>query len=124
MSKSANPGELRTPVFFKRMSRERDGEGFWSDTEVNVFGKDGAGKDIPCMCKWVNAHGTDVFQGMQLEIREPATITTRFSSKLTDPKLIIYKGTDPCPYEVISIDNVEERSVWLEIKVQRKSGAR
>ena len=119
MSKSANAGELRTPVYFKRIVRGQDSEGFPTESEVNVFG-DG----IPCMCKWVNAHGTEVFQSMQLEIKEPATITTRFSPKLLDPKLVIYKGNDLCPYEVISIDNVEERGVWLEIKVQRKAGAR
>ncbi|MBR0160483.1 MAG: head-tail adaptor protein [Oscillospiraceae bacterium] len=123
MSKSANPGELRTPVYFKRINRGLDGEGYPQEAEVNVFGK-ANGKDVPCMCKWVNAHGTEVFQSMQLEIREPATITTRFSRKLLDPKLIIYKGDDPLPYEVISIDNVEERGVWLEIKVQRRAGAR
>lgn len=119
MSKSANPGELRTPVYFKRITRGRDGEGYPVEAEVNVFGE-----GVSCMCKWVNVHGTEVFQSMQLEIREPATITTRYSKKLTDPKLIIYKGNDTCPYEVISIDNVEDRSEWLEIKVQRKAGAR
>ena len=119
MSKSANPGELRTKVYFMRQSRTRDEEGFPTETEVNVFG-DG----VPCMCKWVNAHGYEVFQTMQLEIREPATITTRYSSKLLDPTLTIYKAGDTRPYEVISIDNVEERNVWLEINVQRKSGAR
>lgn len=124
MSKSANPGELRTPVYFKLPDRVRDDEGFWTDTEVNVFGKDELGNDRPCMCKWVNAHGTEVFQGMQLEIREPATITTRYSKLLCDPRLLIYKGGDSRPYEAISYDNVEERGRWIEIKVQRKSGAR
>lgn len=28
------------------------------------------------------------------------------------------------PYEIISIDNVEERNQWLEIKVKRKVQAR
>lgn len=119
MSKAANAGELRTEVYFIRNSRTKDGEGYFTDEEINVFG-DG----VPCMCKWVNAHGYEVFQTMQLQIREPATITTRYSSKLLDPKLIVYKADDPMPYEIISIDNVEERSAWLEIKVQRKSGAR
>ena len=124
MSKSANPGELRTPVYFKLPSRTKDPEGCWTDTEQNVFGQNEQGKDIPCMCKWVNAHGSEVFQGMQLQIREPATITTRYSKKLTDPRLLIYRGDDPRPYEAISYDDVEERHRWLEIKVQRKEGAR
>ena len=124
MSKSANPGELRTPVYFRFPSRTKDDEGFFTNTEENVFGKDDLGNDIPCMCKWVNAHGSEVFQGMQLQIREPATITTRYSPKLTDPRLLIYKADDPRPYEQISYDDVEERHKWLEIKVQRKEGAR
>lgn len=119
MSKSANPGELRTPVFFKRHSRDKDREGYPVEAEVNVFGK-----GVPCMCKWVNAHGYEVFQTMQLEIKEPATITTRYSPRLLDKRLIVYKGDDSRPFEIISIDDVEERHVWLEIKVQRKSGAR
>lgn len=119
MSKSANAGELRTKVFFIRHDRSRDEEGYFADAEENVFG-DG----VPCMCKWVNAHGYEVFQSMQLQIREPATITTRYSPLLLDPKLTVYKEGDRFPYEIISIDNVEERNVWLEIKVQRKSGAR
>ena len=119
MSKAANPGELRTPVYFMRVTRERDGEGYPQEAEVNVFGP-----DVACKCKWVNAHGYEVFQSMQLEIKEPATLTTRYSPKLLDKKLIVYKDTDKCPYEIISIDDVEERHVWLEIKVQRKAGAR
>ncbi len=124
MSKSANPGELRTRVYFMLPERVIDDEGCWSDTLVDVFGQDSEGNNIPCMCKWVNAHGTEVFQGMQLQIREPATITTRYSSLLTDPRLVIYKENDTKPYEAISYDDVEERHRWLEIKVQRKSGAR
>ena len=124
MSKSANAGELTTPVFFKFPAHIRDSEGCFTNTEANVFGKDDDGHDIPCMCKWVNAHGTEVFEGMKLDIREPATITTRYSKKLTDPRLLIYKSDDPMPYEAISYDDVEERHKWLEIKVQRKSGAR
>jgi hypothetical protein len=119
MSKSANPGELRTQVYFKRHSRSQDAEGYPAETEINVFG-DG----VACMSKWVNAHGTEVFQTMQLEIREPATITTRYSPRLLDKRLIVYKADDKRPFEIISIDDVEERHVWLEIKVQRKSGAR
>lgn len=118
MGKSANAGELRTPVFFKRIERKTDADGYPSDQETNIFGD---GKAINA--KWVNAHGTESFTAMQLQLREPATITCRFSP-LINKQLIVYKGKDPVPYEVISIDNVEERNRWLEIKVQRKEAAR
>ena len=119
MSKAANAGELRTRVYFMKVTHSRDAEGYPIDVEENVFGE-----NVPCMCKWVNAHGYEAYQSLQLQLREPATITTRYSPLLTDPTLLVYKVGDSVPYEVISIDNVEERSVWLEIKVQRKVGAR
>lgn len=118
MSKSANAGELRTPVFFKAIQRSTDNEGFPSEHEVNVFGE---GKYV--LTKWVNAHGSEVFSAMQLGLREPVTITMRYSSKINE-KLLIYKGADPKPYEVISIDDVEDRHKWLEIKAQRVVSAR
>lgn len=118
MSKNANAGELHTVIYFKRVERTTDAEGFPAEQEVNVFGK---GKYI--LCKWTNAHGSEVFTAMQLALREPATLTVRYSSQINET-LLVYKGSDPEPYEIISIDNVEERNTWLEIKVQRKVAAR
>lgn len=127
MSKSANPGELRTRVYFKRVGRTTNENGYdaaGETGETNVFGQDEGGNDIPAMCKWVNAHGSEVFTAMQLEIKQPATLTTRYSPLLDDKTLIVYRETDPGPYEVIDTDNVEQRNVWLEITIQRKIPAR
>lgn len=118
MSKSANPGELRTAVTVTRITRTIDDEGYPSEAEVNVFGT-----DATVMVKWVNAHGSDAFTAMQLQLREPATVTMRYSPLVTRDALI-YRGADPEPYEIISIDNVGEGNAWLEIKVQRKEAAR
>lgn len=119
MSKYANPGELRTPVYFKKVSdRGSDAEGYPTGSEVNIFGE-----GVAVRVKWVNLHGTEVLTGLQLQLKEPATITMRYSP-LINKKLLVYKGNDPSPYEVISIDDVEERHRWLEIKVQRKGGAK
>lgn len=123
MSKSANPGELRTPVFFKSVTRTLDAEGIPGTVEVNVFGEDVSGKPIPIMCKWVNAHGSEVFRAMELQLLQPATITCRYSN-LINETLVVYKDGDTTPFEIISIDNVEERGFWMEIKVQRKVSAR
>lgn len=124
MSKYANAGELRTAVYFKSLSVTPNARGFQTEVETNVFGQDTKGNDIPIMCKWVNAHGNEVWNAMQLKLRSPATITTRYSPLLDNPTLVIYKETDTAPYEVISIDNVENQNKWMEIKVQRKVAAR
>ena len=118
MSKTANAGELRTPVYVIRISRDMDSEGYPVEIPVNVFGE-----KVPVMCKWVNAHGSDAYIAMQMQLREPATLTCRFSP-LIKPDCLIYKGSDPEPFEIESIDNVEERNAWLEIKVKRREAAR
>lgn len=118
MSKYANSGELRTPVRFVRVSRVTDEEGFPIEQEVNIFGE-GCTVNV----KWVNAHGSEVYELMQLRLREPATITMRYSP-LIDRSLLVYREDDPEPYEIISVDNVQQRRVWLEIKVQRREEAR
>lgn len=123
MSKSANAGELRTKVYFKQVVHGTDDDAVTTEKEVNIFGTDESGNDIPVRVKWVNAHGTDAFTAMQLKLREPATLTMRYSPKIK-PDLVVYKGSDNAPFEIISIDNVEERCRWLEIKVQRKVPSR
>lgn len=118
MSKDANSGELRTAVQFKTITRVIDDEGDPTEVETNVFGD---GKSV--FCKWVNSHGTDVYLAMQQQLREPATLTCRYSP-LINETLLVYKGADTKPYEIISVDNVEDRNEWLEITVQRKVPAR
>ena len=116
MSKAANAGELRTPVRFVKLVSAVDDEGYPAENEEDVF-------DKPVLVKWVNAHGTESFAAMQLQLREPATVTMRYSPEI-DTSLILYKRNDPKPYEIISVDNVGERDAWLELKVQRKEAAR
>ena len=112
MSKYANPGELRTLVKFCQIRRESDADAVYQEMPFDVFGG-------PIKVKWVNPHGTDALMAMQMQLREPATITCRYSAKIT-ADCVVFKGDDPAPYDIISIDNVEERCRWMEIKVQRR----
>ena len=118
MSKSANPGELNTPVFFKSVERVKDKESYPVEKEINVFGE-----SVSVQVKWVNAHGSEAFTALQLSLREPATITCRYSPKITETCLV-YRGDEERPFEIVSIDNVEQRNEWLEIKVKRRVPAR
>lgn len=123
MAKYANAGELRTNLFFKKVVRGTDDEGYNTEIEKDLFTK-ADGTAIPIKGKWVNVHGSEVFEAMTLELKDPATITTRYSPKLEDITLTMYKEHDPEPFEVISADNVENRNIWLEIKVSRKRAAK
>ena len=123
MSKSANPGELRTPVYFYRIERTKSENYVDTEKEVSVL-KDKLGKPVYARCKWVNAHGSEVWSDQAQVLRSPATLTLRYNKKLLDPTLIIRRAGDDTPYEVVNIDNVQQRNRWLEITVQRKVNAR
>ena len=114
MSRNANPGELRTPVRFCSVTRTTDSESYYHDTEAQV---------LETWAKWVNAHGNDAFSDAVMKLQEPATLTLRYSD-LIQPDQLVYKGSDPKPWEIISIDNVDERGFWMEIHVKRLVSAR
>lgn len=122
MAKQASAGELRTLVYFRKVIKASGSKGYAQQREEYVF-TDSSGREQAVHCKWVNAHGTEVLSAMQLQLREPATLTVRYTPRI-DATMLVYKGRDPRPYEIISIDNVEEQGKWLEIKVQRKGAAR
>lgn len=115
MSKTSSAGELRTSVTFKKVTRVINSNGFPTETET---------VELTTWCKWVNVHGNDSFKQDTMLLNEPAIITTRYSPKLLNPALLVYRGNDAKPFEIISIDNVEERNHWVEIRVQRKEAAR
>ena len=114
MSKDANAGELRTPITIKSYTSTTDSDGYPVQSWVNVFGGAKTAK-----CKWVNAHGAEALEAQRLNLKELATLTMRYSPLIT-AACEIYRGSDPAPFEVISLDNVEQRNEWLEIKVKRK----
>ena len=125
MSKSANPGEMRTSVIIESCTSEVTKDGYPVLTWTNIFG-DGNTVRV----KWVNVHGTQVFESMGLDLKEPATLTMRYSP-LINRKCRVLKTEDidkpdksDLYYEIISIDDVEEKHRWLEIKVQRKRDAK
>lgn len=119
MAKSAGAGELRTRIYVldrpldERGEERLDSGGYPADEPVNVFGA-GRGR----WCRWVNAWGREVYEARQAGVTEPATLTLRYTDKITTT-CVIYRGRDPRPYEVISINDVDNRHAWLEVKVQR-----
>ena len=126
MARQASIGDLRTRIYIHSVSRAVDSEGVSSEEmeeETSAIGYDAQGREIMYHCKWVNAYGTEVFTAKQLLLRESATLTMRYSPKIKIDHLI-YKVGDPDPWEIISINDVEDRHCWLEVKVGRKEAAR
>ncbi len=106
----AYAGEMRTKITIKAPQYGIKA-GFSKEVFVDIF-------PGPVWCKWANAHGTEVYQAEELHLRQPVTITMRYSP-LVNVKCRIWHERDPEPYEIIGIDNVGDRREFLEIKAQR-----
>ena len=123
MAKRASAGELRTRIYIRRVVKKPDKEGVPIHQEESVLRPMPDGRERVWRCKWVNAYGGEVFTAMQAQVQEPATLTMRYCRQLQVDQLI-YREKDPAPYEIISINDVEERHAWMEVKVQRRRAAR
>jgi len=124
MKQAVNAGELRTDCAFFSQAWTVNANNIEVLSEENVFGK-----DAWVRCKWTpgfsnnNMVTSELMLDGTFQLKQPATIVTRFSPKIT-AQCVVYKKGEALPYEIVSVSDVEDRRAWLEIKVQRKVQAR
>lgn len=119
MAKECNAGEMNTRVRFTRATKTINENGFPVHEDTDIFGK-------PVHCKWVWAHGSETLEHMRLQLGQVATLTMYASPLVTadcqvtlvDEQALV--GTNNGPFEIVSIDSVENRGRYMEIKVKRK----
>ena len=121
MAKQVNAGDLRTRIRVYKLTRTVNDNGFESETTQNVFG-DG----VSVYCRWIWAHGSEVFEHRTLELGQVATLTM-YASPLITPQCRIelvddaaINGEAAGMFEIISIDQVENQLRYMEIKVKRE----
>jgi len=66
--------------------------------------------------KWTNVHGSEVWAAQSVQAEQPATVLIRYLAGL-DTTCAVLKGSDR--FEIVSIDDIQERNEYLELKVQR-----
>lgn len=119
MAKEANAGELRTRVRFLRVTPGINDNGFETEQSADIFGE-------PVYCKWVWAHGSEVFEHRKDQLGQVATLTMYASPLVTvDCRVALedeeaLTGANDGPFEIVSIDQVENRGRFMEIKVKRQ----
>ena len=64
---------------------------------------------------WVNVHGSEVWAADSVQAQKAATVSIRYRSGIDEKCRIKYNDII---YEIISIDNVRERNMVLEMKVR------
>ncbi len=111
MAKSCLIGEMRTKITVKSVTKGINANGRETESENAVI--------TSTRCKWDNAHGTEVFESLRLDLQEYGTITMPYSSLVT-PTCRIYREAETAPFDIVSIDNVNNERRFLEIKVKRR----
>jgi SPP1 family predicted phage head-tail adaptor len=105
--KVSNPGELRVPVTLQSRSVTPDAGGFQAPTWATI---------AEVMAKWSGAHGAEAWTAASIGAEQPATVLIRYQADL-DTTCSVLKGTDI--FEIVSIDDIQERHEYMELKVKR-----
>jgi SPP1 family predicted phage head-tail adaptor len=105
-----NPGDLRTQVTLQSPSAAADSGGAQSLTWSNQG---------TAWAKWINAHGPESIQDGALQAQKRATVTIRYNASLTTSWALL-KGSDR--YEILSVDDIQERHEYMELQVRQMKG--
>lgn len=121
MAKAVLAGQMRTRVTIKKLISGINENGYPIENWVDVFGGKVWGL-------WTNTHGLEVYDAMRLEVKGAVTLTMRYSPLVdvrcrvwweTDADIINDAERNQRAYEIVSIDNVGDGRVFLEIKLKR-----
>lgn len=78
--------------------------------------------DTKIRCKWVSVHGKEVMENDRLGLGQVATITMRYTSLVTPRCRVWYEAdaqTDMNAWEVVSVNDPEDRHAFLEITLRK-----
>lgn len=121
MAKCADAGDLRTRIYVLDRAELEPVIDSLGNRSYDISGLTQNGRRF--WCKWVNAYGQEVFAARQAQVEEPATLTLRYTDNIT-PTCVLCRRGDRAPFEVIAVNDVENRHIWLEVKVQRSTAGR
>ena len=74
-------------------------------------------------CKWVGAFGSDVLENKRVELGQTATVTLRYTALIDQRCRVFHESdaqTDVNAWEIISVNDPEDRHAFLEITLRRK----
>ena len=107
--RTMNPGDLRTPITLKSRTAPSDAGGFQVPSWTTIA-------DV--LAKWINVHGSESWSAQMAGAKKAATVLIRYRSDLNE-KCAVEKGGEL--YEIVSMDDIQERHEYLELKVQKWS---
>lgn len=102
-----NPGELRTKITLKTRTVTQDAGGFTIPANAVI---------AKVWSRWNNAHGREMMEGLINQVDMPAIVLIRYRDDV-NTACVVVKGNQT--YEILSLDNIQERSEYLELRVKR-----
>jgi SPP1 family predicted phage head-tail adaptor len=106
-----NPGELRVPVALQTPVISTDAGGAQSTSFQTIS---------YVFAKWTNVHGAEAWSDQARSASFPATVLIRYYANLTTAWVLEKDGQR---YQIVSIDDIQERHEYMELKVQRLVGS-
>jgi SPP1 family predicted phage head-tail adaptor len=103
---TTNPGELRTPITLQSRSVSTETGGFQAPAYNVTL--------ATVLAKWRNVHGSEVWASQMADALAPATVLIRYRADV-DYTCIVLLGNKV--YEIVSIDDIENRHEYMELKV-------
>lgn len=115
MAKQAYAGAMNAKARFVDIIPTINENGFNVIEEKDVFGQ-------PVWVNWKNQHGTEVFESMKYKLGQTATVTMLYSPKVNArcKVYLVSEGDNAQPFDIVSIDSVEERHRYMEIRLKRE----
>jgi len=109
-----NAGDLRTPITFQEPTIVTDAGAAQSETYANVA------TNPTVLCRWINDHGAEAVQSEAVRSTQRATVTVRHRSDLQTTWRIL-KDTEV--WKIFSIDAVQDRRRYVELRVEQVKGS-
>jgi len=110
---AVNPGDMRTQITLQSPTIATDAGGAQSVTYANAASKP------TVWARWTNAHGVEVVQSESLATVQRATVAIRYRSDVL-PTWRVLKDSEP--WQILSVDHVQDKRRFLELIVERVKG--
>lgn len=104
--KVTNPGELNTQISLQTRTVSQDAGGFTTKAWATL---------ATVWAKWENDHGQEAWTNASQGVIDRARVTIRYRTGV-NARLAVLKGSTR--YEIVSVDNVRERSEYIEMNVK------
>ena len=109
-----NVADMRTRITFRQPTITKD------DGGAQVAGFANIATNPTVWARWINAHGEESVTSDALKSVQRATVTVRYRSDILVTWQILKDGL---AWQIVSIDEVQDRNRWIELMVERAKGS-